>query len=383
MSEEYLENLTESLYGRLNKIDSSDKVNLILFDLDHTLIKPKDGRTFSKDSEDWEWQFDNIIKVLKEKYNKKEDYICIISNQKNLKKKEKEWKEFNKKVKNIIEEFKKEDINVSILVATEDDYFRKPLTGSFDYLIEYLKKNKVSIKKSKSFYCGDAAGRVYPDKTKDFDISDLYFSKNIGLEFDVPEVIFKGESNPEFKIPERKYLECDEKEGKSIPKLKMDQTCLILIMGVQASGKSYLAKLISEKYGCDVLETDKIKDKEKLKKKMEEKINNYKSVVVVGTFPKKEDRINLIKDLDKKKVFKVCIEMDTNKDLINHMNYFRVESSENKIKKIPEVAFRVYYKNYEEPKEEEGFNKVEKYKPCFIFENKKEEEMFMYYYPSK
>lgn len=375
-----LESLTSGLLGHLKppRQELSGKINLILFDLDHTLIKPKDGRVFSKDRDDWEWAFDNILQVLKEKYNKKEDYICIVSNQRNLRKRVNDWREFNAKVFKVFEEFKKENIEVSIMVSVEDDYYRKPLTGSFNYLIEYLKKTKNTIKKSGSFYCGDAAGR-----TGDFDISDLYYALNIGLKFYVPEAVFvPGEVNPEFNLPVRKYLECSGEKTHHIPRLKMDQTCLILIMGIQASGKSYLAKLIHDKYGCDVLETDKIKDKAKLKKKMEDKINNYKSVVVVGTFPKIEDRINLVKDIDRR-IYKICIEVESNRDLIRHMNYFRVESSEGRIKKIPEVAFRVYNKNYEEPTESEGFNRIEKYKPCYIFENKKIEDMFMMHYPNK
>ncbi len=375
-----MEELNSSLYGILNKIEN-EKLNLILFDLDHTLIKPKEERVFSKDSDDWDWCFDNVLNVLKEKYSGKNNFICIISNQKSLKKKEKEWKDFQEKINKVLAEFKKEDLTVSILVSVEDDYYRKPLTGMFDFLEDYLKKNKNTIKKSNSFYCGDAAGRIYDGKKKDFDISDLFFSKNIGLEFYVPEVIFKNEQNPEFKLPKRKYLICDKTE-QDLPILKMDQICIVFIIGPPASGKSYFSKILGDKYGCDILESDKIKDKAKMKKKIEEKINNYKSVIVVGTYPKKEDREELIKNIDKK-IYKLCINMETSKELINHMNYFRVESSKNKIQRIPEVAYRVYYKNYNEPTDTEGFNKIVKYQPCFKFDNKKMEEEFMYYYPQK
>ncbi len=374
-----MEEFNSSLYGILNKIEN-EKLNLILFDLDHTLIKPKEERVFSKDSDDWEWCFDNVISTFKEKYSNKNDYICIISNQKSLKKKEKEWKDFQEKINKVLNEFKKENIIVSILVCIEDDYYRKPLTGMFDYLEEFLKKHKNIIKKSTSFYCGDAAGRIYNDKKKDFDISDLFFSKNIGLDFYVPEVIFKNEKNPEFKLPKRKYLLCDKNE--SLPILKMDQICIVFIIGPPASGKSYLGKILSDKYGCDILESDKIKDKSKMKKRIEEKINNYKSVIVVGTYPKKEDREELLINIDKK-IYKLCIQMDTSKELMNHLNYFRVESSKNKIQKIPEVAYRVYYKNFIEPSESDGFNKIIKYQPCFKFDNKKLEDEFLYYYPQK
>lgn len=53
--------------------------------------------------------------------------------------------------------------------------------------------------KSKSFYCGDAAGRK-DGKHKDFSDSDLYnilyvrkFALNVGLEFKTPENLFLGD----------------------------------------------------------------------------------------------------------------------------------------------------------------------------------------------
>ncbi len=373
-----MEELNPSLYGILNSVENQ-KLNLVLFDLDHTLIKPKEDRVFSKDSNDWEWCFDNVPSKLKEKYSGKNNFICIISNQKSLKKKESQWKEFQEKIEKVFNELKKEDLNVSILVSVENDYYRKPLTGMYDFLKEYLKKNKNTIQKSNSFYCGDAAGRVYKNKKRDFDISDLFFSKNIGLDFFVPEVIFKNESNPEFKLPVRKYLECSTQ---NTPHLPNDKTCVVMIMGPPASGKSYLGKMISERSGCEILETDKIKDKTKMKKKMMEKIQNYQSVLLIGTFPKKEDRVELLKDLDKN-IYTMCIYMDTSKELIEHFNYFRVESSENKIGLIPEVAYRVYNKNFQFPDNNEGFHIVSKYNPCFKFDNKKLEEQFMFYYPQK
>ena len=46
--------------------------------------------------------------------------------------------------------------------------------------------------KSKSFYCGDAAGRK-DGKHKDFSDSDLKFALNVGLEFKTPENLFLGD----------------------------------------------------------------------------------------------------------------------------------------------------------------------------------------------
>ena len=57
-----------------------------------------------------------------------------------------------------------EDLGVPfmILAATQKDNFRKPGNGMWNYLQKEANED-VKIDKSKSIYCGDAAGR---DKTK-------------------------------------------------------------------------------------------------------------------------------------------------------------------------------------------------------------------------
>lgn len=44
----------------------------------------------------------------------------------------------------------------------------------------------------RSFYCGDAAGRISP---KDFSDSDVKFATNIGLRFFTPEHLFFGDDS--------------------------------------------------------------------------------------------------------------------------------------------------------------------------------------------
>jgi bifunctional polynucleotide phosphatase/kinase len=58
-------------------------------------------------------------------------------------------------------------------------------------LVKHILKNN-NIDKEKSFYCGDAAGRV-DDHSND----DILFSTNIGLKFYSPEMLFQG-SNLDF-----------------------------------------------------------------------------------------------------------------------------------------------------------------------------------------
>ena len=149
-----------------------------------------------------------------------------------------------------------------------------------------------------SFYCGDGAGRVYGNGKKDFSRSDIYFAHNCGLTFYTPEHIFLGETMPTLPLPERPFLTCSYE----LPKIKIDQLFFILINGPPASGKSFLAEMIQEKYGGVIVETDKIKNKEKVVKKVMEDIKNVKSVILVGTYPEKEEREKIIQKIKEEKM---------------------------------------------------------------------------------
>jgi bifunctional polynucleotide phosphatase/kinase len=346
---------------------------LSLFDLDGTLIDTLSGKTFPQNQHDWKWKFDQTIRVLKEKCIK-DDFVCVISNQKGLLKKEEKRDAFMEKIKKIHEELEKEGIRMNWFVSFEDDYYRKPMTGSFHFIKNELKKKNIKIQKNGNFFCGDACGR-----SKDFSSSDLFFAHNCGFTFYTPEAYFLDEPMPTLHFPKRLYLECTVKE---LPKIKVSNLFFVMIVGAPASGKTFLAQHLQEKYGGVILESDKIKTQEKMLKKIEESLSNIKSVFVVGTYPKREIReifLKKVKDISKD-ILTYGIQTKTNKDFIQHLNYFRVESSENKIKKIPDVAYRVYEKDKHDLSLSDGFQSILDYEPCIHFENKRLEEIYQYYY---
>ncbi len=385
-------NIQDSSYGFYfpNILSNVSFCNLCLFDLDSTLITTESGKVFPENENDWKWNFEeSVLLSTLSKYNSPNHFLCIISNQKNLLKDEKRKKktQFLHKLNSIHSFFLQNNIPMNYFISFEDDFYRKPLTGSFHFILNSLKKSNptIKIKKSSSFYCGDACGRIHSDGHKDFSSSDLFFAHNCQLTFYTPEHLFLNEPLPTFNFPERPFLLC---KSSSLPKIKINGLFFIMIVGPPSSGKSYLAQELKEKYGGIILESDRLKTIEKMEKKINDSIEKFQSIICVGTYPKRESReklLKIIRNFNKKNneninIFSCGIEMKTSKELIKHLNSFRVEISENRIKKIPDVAFRVYYKSLQELSPTEKFNSIIHYEPCFQFHNKRIENIFNYYY---
>ena len=75
------------------------------------------------------------------------------------------------------------------------------ITGMWDFFKNEL-NGKTVINLEKSFYCGDAAGRV-KGKKKDFSDTDYKFALNAKLPFKTPEMLFHGANET---LPPIKFL---------------------------------------------------------------------------------------------------------------------------------------------------------------------------------
>jgi len=53
-----------------------------------------------------------------------------------------------------------------------------------------------------------------------------------------------------------------------------------------------------------------------------------------------------------------CFYLTSPRDLADHLNYVRVRETYGEVKRIPPVAYNVYFKNFEEPSLTEGFDEV-------------------------
>ena len=96
---------------------------LACFDLDFTLIKPRSGKKFPKDKDDWCWNFHSVPKILR-KFYEKEYTIIVFTNQKNLK----SYADFKYKIDIITETL---NIPINYFISTDNDKYRKPCNNMF------------------------------------------------------------------------------------------------------------------------------------------------------------------------------------------------------------------------------------------------------------
>ena len=310
------------------------------FDLDHTLIKPKSGKTHPKDKDDMELCFPNIKEKLTE-LHKNDFSLVIFSNQSSFDKPDK--KEI---IISRIEKFLEIiDLPVTVMISTEGDYCRKPNTGMWDFF------NGINIEES--FYVGDAAGRTRNPltKKKDFSCSDRMFALNVGCKFYTPEKFFQPES---FSSVEIHVLNKTFKTfPSSQPELDLENFDVVMLIGPPGSGKSYLASMVN---GYTTVSQDELKYKSKCLKLMDNTIKEGGKVIVDNTHGKISTRKQYLEIAKKYKKNVLGIEFNITKEQCLFLVNYRCKV--NKKIKLPDVAIHAYYKNYESPTKEEGFEKI-------------------------
>lgn len=154
-----------------NKKLRKDKKDFAIFDVDWTLIKPREGRRFPKTADDWQWFSENVPIVIRRWYRK--GYrIVLITDQ------TKPWKV--DMIKAVIEEI---GVPVTALISMHKSV-HKPNPIFFNSVFP-----EGSFDTEKSFYVGDAAGRA-----GDWADVDKAIAEKLKLSFYTPEEAFMEQS---------------------------------------------------------------------------------------------------------------------------------------------------------------------------------------------
>ncbi|CAH6421745.1 3 phosphatase [uncultured virus] len=341
----------EYLVGNYQNLNLNNNSKLAIFDLDHTLIKPKSNEMFPKNENDWqffdEYVINNILNLSKKGYD-----LIIITNQKNLNgHNQLLWRT---KLENIVKLIK---LPLFILVSLKDDLFRKPRINLFEKIIN------IKFDKKNSFYCGDAGGlkkrRINNVQIRaDFSDCDSKFASNLGIKFIHRDEFIFGQKYDSEDLIIRYPINFNKIEIGKYNFIEQDQD-VILNVGYPASGKSYYSKKMVINKGYSYINQDTLKTLDKCLEEFESCLSSKKNIIVDNTNPSKLIRNKYIK-LAKKYNYKIrCFYFNTSKELSNHNNIYRNIISNGQIKIIPKIAYNIYKKNFEMPTEEEGFNNVE------------------------
>lgn len=367
---------SENIVEYLNK-----SVKVASFDLDHTLIKPKGKRTHPKDEEDFEFVFPNISDVLK-KYNDLGFSIIIFSNQSSLNIKPDKKKIVLSRIQKLNDlVFQKYNIPVQVFISNSSDYCRKPNTGMMDFFLEL---HNIKLDK-KSFYVGDAAGRIADkENKKDFACSDRMFALNCKINFLTPEQFF-------IKDDKRKF-ECDNSAKTLFMKEDKDGTLnnsyinwdlinqydYIMLMGPPGSGKSTFSELLIKKHKfTDIISIDKLRIKTKTISELKKCIKDDTKRVIIdnnhSTIKSRKEYLDLVKD---KEVLLIKFNIDKKQSFF--LNNFRCKV--NKTSRLSDVVIHSYFKYLTEPKIEEGFGDIMEIPFIPKFKNKIERKLFYQYF---
>lgn len=287
-----------------------------MFDMDWTLIKPKGGRTFPKDVDDWEWLRPTVPQKIKTFYDKG-FAIVIFTNQ------TKAWKQGM-----IVNALTSISLPCTAVIAFDKTY-HKPDRRIFDAFV-----GKRAWDTKKSFFVGDALGRA-----ADFADSDRKFAEALGIKVLAPEDVFPFE----------------KKSESSLNKVATVQTQEVIVMvGYSGSGKSTVAQQVfgaSSRYA--VIDGDVLKTVPKMLSTARKALKEGKSVVFDATNGTKERRAKYMEVAKEFSVPARCVHVNTTMEEAIARNNARPIA-----KGVPKIAYYTYRKRFQEPTADEGCSVV-------------------------
>lgn len=366
------------LYWMPNKITTSlnnTKIKICGLDFDNTLITTKSGHIYADDEHDYMAVFPHktILNTLKE-YKKAGYHIVLFSNQSNISRGQHTREQVQFRFTNGLKLFDSEIMNYTqIFIAThKDDYHRKPFPGMWEAFKDLNNILESDIDMDKSFYVGDAAGRIKTTQyKKDFASSDRSFAHNCGLNFYIPEEFFKIKNDSRtwswtYQPKNGTQSFKDIVDRLPIKELaSKEEPVMIMMIGYPGSGKSTLSSMLQNAFEHTmIVNRDTLKSMPKCVKETETILSQGYNVIIDNTNPTKKDREKFIEIAKKKKIkHLIAINIDYDRDTAMYLCNYRFHITRGTHTVIPGVAHNLYRSRYESPSLREGFSDVIFYSP--------------------
>lgn len=338
------------------------------FDFDFTLVCTKTDKTFPMDQHDWKLFDSNLPKYIKQLDN---DGYCfvIISNQLGISKGKADVNMIKNRFNNSLKTI---NVPCSILIATDDDIYRKPMIGLWQYFQKNIHNSSVPIDLENSFFVGDAAGRKKTAiKKADHSSSDLMFALNCKLKFLLPEEFCESmKRNTKFKpnmfVSDKCFrFNVDEKENKSLLTnritnenisqlsaiLPSEPHCIIFV-GISGSGKTtFFNNHFQSMTNYVHINMDKLKTKQACVSLLEKSMKERKNCIVDNTNLDKKSRMEWIDRCKKNHYRSLIFYFQLPLPHIFHNNKFRHITNLNK--SVSDVVIYGQNKKFEPLTEEE------------------------------
>ena len=301
-----------------------------------------DGTLVVQDSD--EIAFKNCKEKLQELY--KENWALVIfTNQGGVSKGKVEYEEVKQRIERFLTYI---NLPIYVFIATEYNKYRKPHPGMWYEMLKELKIEKVE----KSFFVGDAAGRLKSGKMKkDFSCSDCKFAYNLKIPFQTPEEFFNGKDERKWEWDGFDAERFTMEKGDFVLN-RYDGKEIILLIGPQASGKTTLAKRFCEENKDYVyINQDTLKTKAKCLKAIRDAVKLGKNIIVDNTNSSEKNRKEILDEVGenggKEKGYWIrYVHFNVNKEFAQHLDEMRVEL--HNTTPIPSIAFNIYFKNLRE-----------------------------------
>lgn len=362
------------------------KIRICSFDFDGTLINAKRRGKGSDDPLQYTLAHPTVLKRLGELASERNSLVVIFTNQGGIEKGKATVEFVQKRIANFISKVHTRCVtnffNVAVCVsASMKDHFRKPMTGMWDYVANFVEENGASIDLEASFYIGDAAGRKKTSNhKKDFSDSDRKFAHNVGLKFLTPQSYFENKVDDS----EWEWKGFDPTTFQTEPNFAdLNQTLddifndvqipprMIVLCGTPTCGKTtfagrlarYLRKTDKFKTPeCFVIHRDSTTTTTKAKTKCQKLMELGKCIIVDncnGSVNSRKKYLEICAKLNLPETFVWCIHLDVPKPLAIHLGSLRAQLSKMPVK-LNDVAYHASYKRFKSPTIREGFDRVVK-----------------------
>ncbi|GAA5835725.1 hypothetical protein JCM11251_007409 [Rhodosporidiobolus azoricus] len=336
------------------------------FDIDGTVIQPREGRKFPRDETDWQFWDAQVAPKIREAHAAGFSVVLISNQAGNTKQQEK----FKKKMPLLCRQL---NVPLRVFAAFDYDHFRKSATGMWDAYVQEF-NDGIEVDYTQSYYVGDAAGRI-----GDHNDTDRKLAMNCGLLFFTPEEFFLNKPAAPYTLkgwnPGEYNHNAPLYSPTSAPLLprrlsEFDSVApeVVLFVGFPGSGKTSFFQTYFAPKGYVHVNQDTLKTRPACINLVRASLSSSppKSCVVDNTSPSKQVRqeyINLIRSSFPGVKIR-CFYFTAPIELAMHNSVYRaayasVDKGNGKKREVlPMIAFQSFSKNLQKPTMDEGFDEL-------------------------